>query len=81
MEYINSLDLWLHVIISINIALVVSRLKRKKGLMLVNTITAFLGLSFLLPIVKDIFVLQSIVLSITRITCVYSYALLALLAT
>ena len=81
MEYINSLDLWLHVIISINIALVVSKLKRKKGLMLVNTITAFLGLSFLLPIVKDIFVLQSIVLSITRITCVYSYALLALLAT
>lgn len=59
----------------------ITKIKRKKGLIIAISLTSLIGLSFLLSIVMDNFILQSIVVSLTRIGCVYAYSLQSILST
>lgn len=53
--------------------------KRKKGLIIAIVFTSVIGLSFLFEFIDNNNVLQSIVISITRIGCVYAYSFLSIL--
>ena len=57
----------------------IKKIKRKKGLFIAIVFTSIIGLAFLLKIVEDNNILQSAIISITRIGCVYSYSLLSII--
>lgn len=59
----------------------IKKIKRKTGLIIAIFITSLIGLTFLLDFVKDNQVVQSIVISVTRVSCVYCYSLLSIMET
>ena len=57
----------------------ISKTPRKKGLIGVNIFTSLLGIAFLIQAVSDSNLLQSLIISLTRISCVFSYSLLVMI--
>lgn len=49
-------------------------MQRKKGLLIVNTATSLIGLSFALPLVRENSLIQSMIISISTLGFVYSYS-------
>jgi uncharacterized membrane protein (UPF0136 family) len=59
----------------------IAKIKRKKGLIISIVITSVIGLTFVLKIVEENNIIQSIIISVTRIGCVYAYSLILILQT
>ena len=60
---------------------IINKVRRKKGLIIAILFTSVTGLSFLFSFINDSNVLQSIVISVTRIGCVYAYSFLSIIET
>lgn len=60
--------------------IVVAKMKRTTGLMVANALTAVAGLCFLLPFVQSHPFAQTLIISFTTLTTVFSYSLSSILA-
>lgn len=56
------------------VAFIGYRLPRKNGLIATILLSSFIGLTFLLPLVKNSVIFQSIVVSLARLLTVFSYS-------
>ena len=59
----------------------ISKIPRKAGLIFFNLLSALAGIGFSMPFIDHSPVVQSLIISLTRITCVFSYSLFSLLQT
>ncbi len=77
---VNMLLVGLHEFLAyLSASYVTKYIRRKRGLIVSVIITSSIGLLFLLPFIKEREVLQSILVSASRVTSVYAYSFILLL--